>query len=48
MSSEALTKIFAVTTDGASLMVGKYRGAVTLIEEQFSIKIMKLHCIILQ
>nr|XP_054590733.1 SCAN domain-containing protein 3-like [Nothobranchius furzeri] len=43
-----IAKIFAVTTDGAPAMVGKHRGAVTLIEEQIGHPIMKLHCIIHQ
>uniref|UniRef100_A0A3B4ESV8 DUF4371 domain-containing protein n=1 Tax=Pundamilia nyererei TaxID=303518 RepID=A0A3B4ESV8_9CICH len=43
-----ITKIFAVTTDGAPAVVEKHRGAVTLIEEQVGHPIMKLHCIIHQ
>lgn len=43
-----ISKIFAVTTDGAPVMVGKQRGAVTLIEKQVGHPIMKLHCIIFQ
>uniref|UniRef100_A0A3Q2UT69 DUF4371 domain-containing protein n=1 Tax=Haplochromis burtoni TaxID=8153 RepID=A0A3Q2UT69_HAPBU len=43
-----ITKIFAVTTDGAPAVVEKHRGAVTLIEEQVGDPIMKLHCIIHQ
>uniref|UniRef100_A0A8C6LBI0 HAT C-terminal dimerisation domain-containing protein n=1 Tax=Nothobranchius furzeri TaxID=105023 RepID=A0A8C6LBI0_NOTFU len=43
-----IAKIFAVTTDGAPAMVGKHRGAVTLIEEQIGHPITKLHCIIHQ
>ena len=43
-----MSKIFAVTTDGAPAMVGRQRGAVTLIEEKVGHPIMKLHCIIHQ
>ncbi len=41
-----INKIFAVTTDGAPTVVGKQKGAVTLIEERVGHSIMKLHRII--
>lgn len=43
-----LGRIFAVTTDGASAMVEKWKGAVRLIEDKVGHPIMKLHCIIHQ
>jgi hypothetical protein len=43
-----ITKIFAVTTDGAAAMVGKNRGFVALLEEKIGRPVMKLHCIIHQ
>ena len=43
-----ISKIFAVTTDGAPAMVGKQKGAVMLIEEQVRHPIMKFHGIIHQ
>ena len=43
-----MSKVFAVTTDGAPAMVGRQKGAVKLIEEKVGHPIMKLHCIIHQ
>ncbi|KAJ3581211.1 hypothetical protein NHX12_016914 [Muraenolepis orangiensis] len=43
-----ISKIFAVTTDGAPAMVGRQKGAVTLIEKQVGHPIKRLHCIIHQ
>ena len=43
-----IKKIFAVTTDGAAVMVGRDRGFVALIEEKIGHLVMKFHCIIHQ
>lgn len=43
-----ISKVFAVTTDGAPAMVGRQKGAVKLIEEKVGHPIMKIHCILHQ
>ena len=43
-----IKKIFAVTTDGAAVMVGRERGFVALVEKKIGHPVMKFHCIIHQ
>ncbi|XP_037802959.1 protein ZBED8-like [Penaeus monodon] len=43
-----IRKIFAVTTDGAHVMIGKNKGFTKMIEDKIGHPILKLHCIIHQ
>ena len=43
-----LNKVFAVTTDGAPVMVGKHRGFVKLLENKIGHDVLEVHCIIHQ